>query len=784
MKKHYFFAFLLVANFAIAQKLKIHKLLPPESKEYSDLDFLKQELAGKGIVMLGEQTHAYGNIFEMKIRIIEYLHQNLGFNTIAIESPFYDIYEMNKKGFSKKEFNKAIFGVWSNTPEFQRLVDYIEANNLKVIGFDSQITNAKQFVDDFYTYCTLKKININLNKNDLGIIMEALIDNVMYDNTDIKYEDYEMELKKVIASIKSLKSTDENYHWLQFAKSLLATSKDAYYNKEDILTADFGNENYNFRDAQMADNLLSYIKRNTNEKIVVWADNIHVINSMETITKPVLKEFIPMGSHVKKELKEKVYSLATIHANDSLYSKSKWYKTPILKGSFEDKLKSLNIPYLFVSANQKEMMQPQKHRLLHYTDFTESRLDKLHDGYVFLRNATEPKNEYIASGKDTIIAILNNDSRKEKVTVFKGKIIDKTTKEVIPYTNLIVKKQQIYRIADENGNYKLPVISNRDIVTISSMGYETKHIPIKDLSKKIYLTPSFEALNEVVIKAKVAPKVVLSNAVKAISKNHPTTHFNSKRYIHNLVNIDGETILDYELIAKQYDLGYRQDYTSTRNFEKVRWNIDKRSKNKKAWAAKGGFRENAIQYGNIFHKRKHKKFEVSYVKSTNPKDEDYYILSFKVNRNKWNYTNRVYPTTYSGKIYIKKDTYAIVKILESWETTLDKKDIDKYKGWLGEQVIKNGYKQIRIKEENINDYSNVIDGKHYIKTMFKRTYSEALNKKDELEISVTESTSEFTDIETKKVEEIAYVFRQNISKILNNLKKDDAFWKAFDAKRK
>ena len=89
----------LFLTIAQSQELKTIELLPPESKEYKDLTFLKNELQGKQLVMLGEQTHMYGNIFEMKARVVEYLHQELGFTTIAMESSMYDIWKMNKKGF-------------------------------------------------------------------------------------------------------------------------------------------------------------------------------------------------------------------------------------------------------------------------------------------------------------------------------------------------------------------------------------------------------------------------------------------------------------------------------------------------------------------------------------------------------------------------------------------------------------------------------------------------------------------------------------------------------------
>lgn len=114
----------LVITMTKAQELIIQPLLPPDTKELTDLSFLKEELKDKQIVMLGEQTHMYDNIFEMKARVVEYLHQEMGFTTFAMESPVYDIWKMNQQGFNPDAFNQAIFSTWSNSQEFQRLVKY------------------------------------------------------------------------------------------------------------------------------------------------------------------------------------------------------------------------------------------------------------------------------------------------------------------------------------------------------------------------------------------------------------------------------------------------------------------------------------------------------------------------------------------------------------------------------------------------------------------------------------------------------------------------------------
>jgi hypothetical protein len=211
MKKLFFTCFLLFVNFIQSQELKTIELLQPESKELNDLSFLKDELEEKQIIMLGEQTHMYGNIFEMKARIVEYLHQELGFTTIAMESSMYDIYKMNKSGFNSKDFNNAIWGVWSNTLEFQRVVNYIDKNNLKVIGFDSQVNNTSQFVEDFYAYCESQNITFQLDEDDFGIIIEGILENVTVEEDDIIYKVYEKELNRILEQIENLEDSDTNY---------------------------------------------------------------------------------------------------------------------------------------------------------------------------------------------------------------------------------------------------------------------------------------------------------------------------------------------------------------------------------------------------------------------------------------------------------------------------------------------------------------------------------------------------------------------------------------------
>lgn len=141
----------------------------------------------------------------------------------------------------------------------------------------------------------------------------------------------------------------------------------------------------------MADNLLAYLKQNPEAKIICWEANAHFVNDMSSITEPKLKEFLPMGSYIKKELRNKVYSLAAITSEDSIYLQNKWHATPIKKHSFEYFLKEKNTsPHFCFSSNQSGMQILAWNRLFSPSTFVESKLNVLHDGYLYFRSVYLP----------------------------------------------------------------------------------------------------------------------------------------------------------------------------------------------------------------------------------------------------------------------------------------------------------------------------------------------------------------------------------------------------------
>ena len=57
-----------------------------EKDRFKDLEFLKPLLIDKRLVYLGENTHGAAEYSSSKVRLIQYLHQELGYDVIAFES--------------------------------------------------------------------------------------------------------------------------------------------------------------------------------------------------------------------------------------------------------------------------------------------------------------------------------------------------------------------------------------------------------------------------------------------------------------------------------------------------------------------------------------------------------------------------------------------------------------------------------------------------------------------------------------------------------------------------
>lgn len=126
-------------------KENVQKLNEPNAQTNEDLSFLKEKVKDKRIVLLGESTHGAKEINQSKVRMIKYLHEEMGYDVIAFETGFAEANAVNQnldQFTALQAMKKSLYGVW-HTEEILELFQYIKDQKEKgtpliLTGFDAQ----------------------------------------------------------------------------------------------------------------------------------------------------------------------------------------------------------------------------------------------------------------------------------------------------------------------------------------------------------------------------------------------------------------------------------------------------------------------------------------------------------------------------------------------------------------------------------------------------------------------------------------------------------------------
>lgn len=97
------------------------------------------------------------------------------------------------------------------------------------------------------------------------------------------------------------------------------------------------------------------------------------------------------------------------------------------------------------------------------------------------------------------VSLANNSPSTQAVTV-EGKVTSVEDDAGLPGVNVVVKGTSIGTVTDVEGNYRIEVPNETDLLVFSFMGFTTQEVEIKGRSIiNINLTPDVQSLNEVVV---------------------------------------------------------------------------------------------------------------------------------------------------------------------------------------------------------------------------------------------------------------------------------------------
>jgi erythromycin esterase len=302
----------------------------PRDEELSDLAPLRSVLANVRIVQLGEQTHGDGAAFEAKVRLVKFLHRELGFSVLAFESGLYDCakaWERIRAGDDATvAARSAIFPLWSASQQVQPLWDYLgaqarTAHPLELAGFDSQFTgeySARDLVGELAAVTGDRAAAEPLRALFAGV------------ETTKPQRDKQ---RAAIAQLSRKLSGPDAAFWKHVLRSA-AEQVDAQDAGLSLTAA-----SNNRRDRQMAENLLWLAtEKHPDKKIIVWGATTHLMRNAETLEETGLlgrskafEGYATMGHHVSKRLGDAVYTIGFL-ANEGSW---RWATNAAFAGTIE-----------------------------------------------------------------------------------------------------------------------------------------------------------------------------------------------------------------------------------------------------------------------------------------------------------------------------------------------------------------------------------------------------------------------------------------------------------------
>jgi erythromycin esterase len=294
-------------------------------QNFENLDKLKRAIGNKRIVFLGEAVHTDQSILVEKQKIIEYLHDSLGFNVLIEELPFYPYNLIVNKSKSQTELH-LIYNILNGNEEMSvdqlRRIEYVwktwvRGDSLQIKGLDIHI--------GFFSNSYVNYLDSLVEVHEPGVRLEldwqhflSLIKKRYLSAEELLFVD-----SFVNSVITKMPLHQEGFLIVQLLKNASGYLNNEYY-RPSITNKDLKGKYYDyiyFRDKQMADNLLYYLEKvYPTQKVIVSASNYHIARNIEPIRSSI-KEFrkgVPMGQYVWDNHKDDIYSLAILSAEGEM----------------------------------------------------------------------------------------------------------------------------------------------------------------------------------------------------------------------------------------------------------------------------------------------------------------------------------------------------------------------------------------------------------------------------------------------------------------------------------
>lgn len=290
------------------------------SDESTSFEQIKNAVKDKRIVILGEAGHADGRTFEIKSKLIEYLNSNNEYDVVLEGMGFLDGAVLQGVlpplciDSNYLDVANAWNPLWSQTKEASSLVEAMRSGKVSYWGMDCNPSLGDYFLIP-YLLASSPSVSSVLGGNAFDSLM-AIHDRMIGMDTTLMHNELDYFDSKMNQARKALEVETELEK-----KAILDMAIDnalAFSGQVRLGFSDWDaqNEGINIRDRQMAENVIWYLNRFPERKVIIWTANFHgakQINQINYSKEPDLdlyNKYVLCGEHLEKAFPDQVYSLA------------------------------------------------------------------------------------------------------------------------------------------------------------------------------------------------------------------------------------------------------------------------------------------------------------------------------------------------------------------------------------------------------------------------------------------------------------------------------------------